>query len=848
MVERALLGGRYEVGAPIGAGGFATVFRGRDRQTNLDVAIKLVARGLDGGAQAERLRNEASALRKISSRHVARVHDFGEDESNAWLVTELVDGVPLAPDALGRALLPHEVLRVARGLLEGLSAAHAAGIVHADVKPRNILLPRAKDALDGAKLVDFGLARMTTRAELARELGEELPASGVVFGTARYMAPEVLTGAPSDARADLYAAGLVLFELLGDGTLFHASNTRDELRARLTGDPSLEGRVPPPLSVVLSRMLARDPRERYTDAAEALAAIVDLDTAPVSLSSEEAVTSVRHGPISAMRPPARGTPLPHSPTRPPEITIPSSSPTSLRRPPSFAASVMPPSARPSQVPSSATGASRVSQLPPDPADGLFEVLYHLDLAMLDALARRERGNATGRIARATALVLRLELDAAALILEPLLPQSDVSRALGIALLLPRARRITRARVESDREDRWLDTMPANMAALCVAVATALSSGEELERDARRCKRALERLTAETSSEAEQLRITLEVAATTTSVRSSEIPAAEGLERIQSLLARSMGESRPATALDRVLRGLLASLVVAGVDEALARDELERVARVAADSGATLFEVCASTAWGRLLVLDPSRAKRGVAVLERAASLLSLGDVPMLEHEAEHHLGAALAVEGRWAQALPHLRNARRAALGERTTTHELLSAALEVLGHLAMGSRNNAEDALAALGNARLGTTSGGVAGLAWITQSLDALLAGEREAAEDALAEANARVREIAGGAQGVEAFVLTSVTTILFEALRRQERGAPSNVLDSAAELEHFVHARGFASFYWFDVLGKALERIEEPTVRMPMQDALARLTVLLGPTGRLSRERRTSAPPSA
>ncbi|AKU93437.1 Serine/threonine protein kinase PrkC, regulator of stationary phase [Labilithrix luteola] len=848
MVERALLGGRYEVGVPIGAGGFATVFRGRDRQANLDVAIKLVARGLDGGTQADRLRVEAAALKKITSRHVARVHDFGEDESNAWLVTELVDGVPLAPDALGRALLPHEVLRVARGLLEGLSAAHEAGIVHADVKPRNILLPRAKDALDGAKLVDFGLARMTTRAELARELGEELPASGVVFGTARYMAPEVLTGSPSDARADLYAAGLVLFELLGEGALFHGATTREELRARLTADPSLDGRVPPPLSLVLARMLARDPRERYADAADALSAIVDLDTAPVVLASEEAVTSVRHGPISAMRPPARGTPLPNSPTRPPEIAIPSATQTSLRRTSSFSASPAPPSVRPSQTPSSSTGVTRVPVLPPDPSEGLFEVLYHLDLAMLDAFARRERGNANGRIARATALVLRLELDAAALILEPLLPQSDLARALGISFLLPRARRITRARVESDRDDRWLDTMPANMAALCAAAATALSNGDELERDARRCKRALERLAAEDQSATAQLRLTLEIAATTTSVRSSEIPAAEGVERIQSLIGRSNGESRAATALDRILRGLLTSMVVLRVDEALARDELERVARVAVDCGATLFEVCASTSWGRLLVLDPSRAKRGMVVLERTTSLLSLGDVPLLEHDAEHHLGAALAVEGHWAQALPRLRNARRAALAERAMTIELLSASLEVLGHLAMGSRNDSEDALATLGNARLGSTAGGLAGLAWITQSLDALLAGEREAAEDALAEANARVREVAAGAHGVEAFVLTSVMTILFEAVRRQERGAPSNVLDLAAELEHFVHARGFSSFYWFDVLAKALERIEEPTVRMPMQDALSRLTVLLGPSGRLSRERRTSAPPSA
>ena len=111
----------------------------------------------------------------MSSRHVARVFEIGEDEQGIWLVTELIDGVWLSVEGLGRALLPHEVLRVARGVLEGLSVAHAAGVIHADVKPSNILVPRTEKALDGPKLIDFGLARVTSRAELARELGESAP-------------------------------------------------------------------------------------------------------------------------------------------------------------------------------------------------------------------------------------------------------------------------------------------------------------------------------------------------------------------------------------------------------------------------------------------------------------------------------------------------------------------------------------------------------------------------------------------------------------------------------------------------------------------------------------------------
>jgi len=114
------LGGRYELGPALGSGGFATVFRARDRQENIEVAVKLVPPGFDAEQLGARLRGEASILerlKRMSSRHVARVFELGEDQQGVWLVTELIDGVWLSVEGLGRALLPHEVLRVARGLL-----------------------------------------------------------------------------------------------------------------------------------------------------------------------------------------------------------------------------------------------------------------------------------------------------------------------------------------------------------------------------------------------------------------------------------------------------------------------------------------------------------------------------------------------------------------------------------------------------------------------------------------------------------------------------------------------------------------------------------------------------------
>ena len=219
--------------------------------------------GLGSEPAAQRLRREGQLLRRVTSRHVARVYDSGDDESGVWLVTELVEGGPLTVTTLGRPLLPHEVLRVARGLLEGLAAVHRAGILHGDVKPSNVLVPRTEKALDLPKLVDFGLARIVSRSEVAASIGDAMTRQGTVLGTARYMAPEVLSGGEPSLRSDLYSAGLVLFELLDDGPLFVVGDARAQLRARVSNEPHLHDRVPEPLSDVLARMLAREPSGRF---------------------------------------------------------------------------------------------------------------------------------------------------------------------------------------------------------------------------------------------------------------------------------------------------------------------------------------------------------------------------------------------------------------------------------------------------------------------------------------------------------------------------------------------------------------------------------------------------------
>ncbi len=826
-----VVGGRYELGPAIGSGGFGTVFRAWERRTGAEVALKLVLRGLGFELAAERLRREGELLRRVASRHVARVFDTGEDESGAWLVMELIEGASLTVANLGRPLLPHEVLRVARGLLEGLAAVHAAGILHGDVKPSNVLVPFGDTALDVPKLVDFGLARVALRSEIAASIGAATAPEGSVLGTARYMAPEVLAGAEPTARSDLYSAGLVLFELLDDGPLFPDAEGRAQLRARIASDPILADRVPEPLADVLQRMLARDPAARWTDARAAHEAVVDLDTAPVSIMAEGSMPpSVRSSAFPFSRPPsspaaARSSVVPISRSTTPPGSM---RPASESRPRS-------PSAPP---------IARLTGLPTDGVVALRETLRHLDLPMLDALARRERGNATGRVARAVALALRLELDAAALILEPLAMQSDVARAIGTAVLAPRARRVTRARVDSDREDRWVETIDAELGAMLVALASSLASADDSGPDSDRCARALARIDALSAKEglplhADATRTTLRIAHVAARVRKGELDRSVALDLVEPLLGSS-SEGRFEAPFHAVVRALCVAAL--SNDEARSRIELERAERIAAETGTTLLDAAAATALGTLLASQSMRDERALLVLERAGTLLAHGDAPSLEHEAEQHRGAVLLALGHWADAAVHLRVAREAAHAERAGDREVLSASLEVLAQLAAGDLGAAYAAAAILGDARLASTHGRTAAFGWVARALASLSASDREGAEDALTEAEARVRD--ADRQNADVYVLVEILGILFDAAR----GALPDITGPAATLEQIAEEHGFEGFHWFDLLGVVVARMPDADMASTMTSALARLDPVLGPQSRLARERRTDAPPSA
>jgi serine/threonine-protein kinase len=256
-----VIGGRFEILGLLGEGGMGMVYKAKDRQLNDVVALKTL-RPRSGSDEAhERLKNELRIARRITHRNVLRTHDFGEADGVSFISMEYVRGVTLRDLLKQTGELPFSIaLRIARQLLAGLEAAHAMGVIHGDIKPENLIL----DATGQVRLSDFGIAH------LARE-----DRSGQLWGTLGYLAPELFAGAPGDARSDLYACGVVMFEMLSGRRPFTGSDIR-ELAYRVMNEqpPSLRElapQVPERLVELVARCLARDPAARPVSASALLA-------------------------------------------------------------------------------------------------------------------------------------------------------------------------------------------------------------------------------------------------------------------------------------------------------------------------------------------------------------------------------------------------------------------------------------------------------------------------------------------------------------------------------------------------------------------------------------------------
>lgn len=267
-----LIANRYRLGEPLGSGGMAQVFEAIDETLDRRVAVKVLHPHLAADDTfVTRFRQEAIAAARLTHPGIVGVYDTCSDGAHEAIVMELLDARTLREVLDERGTLDTEsVRRIGLRLLDALEAAHHSGLVHRDIKPSNILL-----CTDGrVKVADFGIAKAEDSTEITRE--------GSLLGTASYLSPEQLEGTSVDRRSDLYALGLVLYECLVGRIPFEGDSGAAVALARLHMDPVDPRRyradVPPSLATTVMRALRRDPAERFGDAAEFRAAL--LETAP----------------------------------------------------------------------------------------------------------------------------------------------------------------------------------------------------------------------------------------------------------------------------------------------------------------------------------------------------------------------------------------------------------------------------------------------------------------------------------------------------------------------------------------------------------------------------------------
>jgi eukaryotic-like serine/threonine-protein kinase len=254
--------GRYEIEGQLGEGGMGVVYRALDTNLNRPVAIKFLSNEFADAAARHRFQREAQTASSLNHPHILTVYDAGEFEGRQYLITEFVDGGTLKTWTGSGKRTWRQIIELLTGVADGLAVAHAAGILHRDIKPDNILVSRS----GYAKLADFGLAKLAEGADtdLARTLTEGRTRPGMIIGTIPYMSPEQAAGKPVDARSDIFSFGVLLYELLGGRRPFTGNTDLQVLQAILHSPAEpLRGDVPLPLRSMVEKALEKDPAERY---------------------------------------------------------------------------------------------------------------------------------------------------------------------------------------------------------------------------------------------------------------------------------------------------------------------------------------------------------------------------------------------------------------------------------------------------------------------------------------------------------------------------------------------------------------------------------------------------------
>ena len=290
------LAGRYRFERLIATGGMAQVWEATDLVLDRRVAVKLLHAHLaDDAGFVERFRREAIAAARLAHPSIVSIYDTYSGDGTEAIVMELVDGITLRQELDRRHHLPPaEVVRIGVAVADALSVAHQSRLVHRDIKPANILLCQDERVM----VADFGIAKL--------EEGGDHTQEGTMLGTAKYLAPEQVEGGPVDARTDVYALGVVLYEMVCGRPPFEADTDAATALARLHGDAprprQISADVPRDLDDVIMRAMARDPEQRYESAAGLRAALQAAHLGPpepVSYADNTAVT---------VRTPPAGTP------------------------------------------------------------------------------------------------------------------------------------------------------------------------------------------------------------------------------------------------------------------------------------------------------------------------------------------------------------------------------------------------------------------------------------------------------------------------------------------------------------------------------------------------------------
>ena len=269
--------GRYRIEQIIGRGGMGVVYRATDTQLDEIVAIKTLPGGVmqRSAEDLERFKREIRLARKITHRNVLRTYDYGEADGVYFISMEFVRGYALSElvsEAEKHQLAPRLAMGIARQVCRGLQTAHEQGIIHRDIKPQNVLI----DHRGEIKLMDFGIARMA-------EAPEAMTQAGLIVGTPHYMSPEQVQGRQLDPRSDVYAVGVLLYEMLVGQRPFESSSLTGVLTAHITEAPRPPIEIRPEIgreiNAIVMRCLSKDAQQRYADAGELLH---DLDQVQVS--------------------------------------------------------------------------------------------------------------------------------------------------------------------------------------------------------------------------------------------------------------------------------------------------------------------------------------------------------------------------------------------------------------------------------------------------------------------------------------------------------------------------------------------------------------------------------------